>query len=99
MTTTIEPLGDRVAIRPIEGSEMKGHIYIPEAHKEKPVRGTIIAVGPGKVEGFDGEIIPMSLKVGDVVIYGKYSGTQIEHEDEELILIREVDVLARVPSV
>lgn len=97
MSTTIEPLGDRVAIKPIEGSEMKGHIYIPEAHKDKPIRGTVVAVGPG-LEDDGGYPVPMKLKVGDVVIYGKYSGTQIEHEDQELILIREVDVLARVPA-
>lgn len=93
-TTSIEPLGDRVVIRPIEGAAMKGTLYLPENARDKPVRGTVIGIGPGKDNG--DFIIPMTLKVGDVVIYGKYTGTEIEHEEEELILMREVDVLAKV---
>lgn len=92
--TTIEPLGDRVAIRPIEEQAMKGMIYLPENARDKPVRGVVIAAGPGR-EG-DDYTVPMKLKTGDVVIYGKYSGTVIEWEGSELILIREVDVLAKV---
>lgn len=91
---TIEPLGDRVAIRPDEEVEMKGMIYLPGNARDKPIRGTVIAVGPGKDDGES--VIPLTLKVGDAVIYGKYAGTEIEWEDKELILIREVDILARV---
>lgn len=93
-TSTIEPLGDRVAIRPDEEVEMKGMIYLPGNARDKPIQGTVIAVGSGRDDGE--AVIPLTLKVGDVVIYGKYAGTAIEWEDKELILIHEVDVLARV---
>src|SRR5438094_309537 len=89
------PLADRVAIRPIEETEtMKGGLYIPDTAKEKPIQGVIIAVGPGRRE--KGELVPMELKVGDRVIYGKYSGTQVELEGEEIILIKESDVIAKL---
>lgn len=89
------PLADRVAIRPMEETEsMKGGLYIPDTAKEKPIQGDIIAVGPGRVE--KGEKVPMELKVGDRVIYGKYSGTQVELEGEEIILIKEADVIAKL---
>lgn len=96
MKTIIEPLGDRIIIRPIEGPTMKGRIYLPAAHIEKPTRGEVIAVGPGKFEG-DTLVYEMKLKVGDVVIYGKYTGTAIDDEnDKEIIIIREGDVIAKV---
>ena len=89
------PLADRVAIRPIEETEqMKGGLYIPDTAKEKPIQGEIIAVGPGRRE--KGEVVPMELKVGDRVIYGKYSGTQVELDNEEIILIKEADVIAKL---
>ena len=89
------PLADRVAIRPMEETEtMKGGLYIPDTAKEKPIQGEIIAVGPGRRE--KGEVIPMELKVGDRVIYGKYSGTQVELDNEEIILIKEADVIAKL---
>src|SRR5260370_17641248 len=82
----VHPLADRVAIRPIEETEtMKGGLYIPDTAKEKPIQGEVIAVGPGRRE--KGEVVPMELKVGDRVVYGKYSGTQVELEGEEIILI------------
>jgi chaperonin GroES len=89
------PLADRVAIRPMEETEtMKGGLYIPDTAKEKPIQGEIIAVGPGRIE--KGEKVPMELRVGDRVIYGKYSGTQVELEGEEIILIKEADVIAKL---
>ena len=92
---TILPLADRVVIRPLEETEtMKGGLYIPDSAKEKPIQGEVTAVGPGRRE--KGELVPMELKAGDRVIYGKYSGTQVELEGEEYILIKESDVLAKL---
>ena len=89
------PLADRVAIRPSEEAEtMKGGLYIPDTAKEKPIQGDVIAVGPGRRE--KGEVVPMELKVGDRVVYGKYSGTQVELDGEEIILIKESDVIAKL---
>ena len=89
------PLADRVAIRPMEETDtMKGGLYIPDTAKEKPIQGDVIAVGPGRME--KGEKVPMELKVGDRVVYGKYSGTQVELEGEEIILIKEADVIAKL---
>jgi chaperonin GroES len=89
------PLADRVVIKPLEETEtMKGGLYIPDTAKEKPIQGEIIAVGPGRRE--KGELVPMELKAGDRVIYGKYSGTQVDLEGEEYILIKESDVLAKL---
>src|SRR3989454_6547980 len=76
------PLADRVAIRPLEETEeMKGGLYIPDTAKEKPIQGEVIAVGPGRME--KGQRVPMELKVGDRVVYGKYTGSQVELEEEE----------------
>jgi chaperonin GroES len=89
----IQPLADRVVIRPLEETEqMKGGLYIPDTAKEKPMQGEIIAVGPGRIE--KGERVPMDLKVGNRVLYGKYSGTEVKLDDEELLIIKESDVLA-----
>ena len=89
------PLGDRVAIRPLEETEqMRGGLYIPDTAKEKPIQGIVVAVGPGRIE--KGDRVPMELKVDDRVVYGKYSGTQVELEGEELILIKESDVIAKL---
>ena len=91
----IVPLADRVAIRPLEETEtMKGGLYIPDTAKEKPIQGDVIAVGTGRLE--KGERVPMDLKVGDRVVYGKYSGTQVDLEGEEIILIKESDVIAKL---
>src|SRR3989442_7007888 len=91
----VYPLDDRVGIRPMEETEtMKGGLYIPDPAKGKPIQGEIIAVGPGG--GEKGEPVPMELKAGDRVIYGKYSGTQVELEGEEIILIKESDVIAKL---
>src|SRR3989441_11798620 len=89
------PFADRVAFRPMEETaEMKGGLYIPDTAKEKPIQGDIIAVGPGRME--KGQRVPMELKVGDRVVYGKYTGSQVELEEEEIILIKESDVIAKL---
>jgi chaperonin GroES len=91
----VYPLADRVAIKPMEETEtMKGGLYIPDTAKEKPIQGEVIAVGPGRRE--KGEQVPMELKVGDRVVYGKYSGTQVELDGDEIILIKEADVIAKL---
>src|SRR5881394_1011042 len=88
------PLADRVAIRPLEDTEeMRGGLYIPDTAKEKPIQGEVIAVGPGRLE--KGQRVPMELKVGDRVVYGKYTGSQVELDEEEIILIKESDVIAK----
>ena len=94
-TTKIQPLEDRVVILPAEEAEsMRGGLYIPDTAKEKPTQGEVIAVGPGRME--KGARVPMELKSGDQVIYGKYSGTQVELDGEEIILIKEADVIAKL---
>jgi len=91
----VHPLADRVAIRPLEETEtMRGGLYIPDTAKEKPQQGEIIAVGPGRVE--KGDKVPMELKVGDRVLYGKYSGTEVRIDDEDVLIIKESDVLAKI---
>jgi len=89
----IKPLGDRVVIKPLEAKEQtKGGILIPDSAKEKPQEANVIAVGEGKRMD-DGKIAPLSLKVGDKILYGKYSGTEITLDGDEFIIIREEDVL------
>ena len=91
----ITPLSDRVAVKASEDTEqMRGGLYIPDTAKEKPQQGEIIAAGPGKYE--DGKLVPMSVKVGDKVLYGKYSGTEITLDNEQYLILRESDVLAIV---
>lgn len=89
----IHPLQDRVVIRPLEETEtMRGSLFIPDTAKEKPQQGEIAAVGPGRYE--KGARVPMEIKVGQRVLYGKYSGTEVTIEDEEYLIIKESDVLA-----
>jgi len=93
MAVKIKPLGDRVLIQPSKEEEVrKSGIIIPDTAKEKPVEGSVVAVGPGRVKD-DGNIQPMSVKVGDKVIYGKYAGTEIKYDDVEYLLLREDDIL------
>ena len=95
MATTLQPMADRVLVKPIEKEEMtKSGIYIPDTVKEKPQEGEVIAVGPGKMSE-DGKRIAMDIKVGDTVIYAKYGGTEIKVDDGELIILRESDILAK----
>ena len=91
----VQPLGDRVVIRAFdETEEMRGGLYIPDTAKEKPMQGKVVAVGPGRFE--KGELVPMELSVGQTVLYGKYSGTEVTVDDEEFLIIKESDVLAVV---
>lgn len=90
----LKPLGDRVIVKPMEAEEKtKGGIILPDTAKEKPIEGTIVAAGPGKVSD-DGKVIKMEVKVGDKVLYGKYSGTEVTVEGEEYLIMRESDVFA-----
>jgi chaperonin GroES len=91
----VAPLADRVVIKALEETEqMRGGLYIPDTAKEKPQQGEVIAVGPGRYE--DGKLVPMGVKVGDKVLYGKYSGTEVTIETEQYLILRESDVLAVV---
>ena len=92
---TISPLEDRVVIRPSdEGESMRGGLYIPDTAKEKPTQGDVIAVGPGRFE--KGARVPVDLKVGDTVIYGKYSGTPFTIDGKEVMILKASDVLAKL---
>ncbi len=89
----IQPLADRVVVLPLEGTEeMRGGLCIPDTAKEKPQQGKIVAVGPGRFE--KGERVEMELRVGQKVLYGKYSGTEITFDDEQYLIVKESDVLA-----
>ena len=91
--TDIQPLGDRVVVKAMEETEtMRGGLIIPDTAKEKPQQGKIVAVGPGRFE--KGDRVPMELKVGQTVLYGKYSGTEIKLNNQEVLIIKESDVLA-----
>ena len=92
----LKPLDDRVVVRPLEAEERTaGGIVLPDAAKEKPQRGTVTAVGPGRLLD-SGERVAVSVKVGDEVLFGKYGGSDIEVEGEELKILRESDILAKI---
>ena len=85
----VTPLADRVLVEPAKAEEKTaGGIYIPDTAKEKPAKGTVVAVGPGKVDE------PLTVKVGDSVLYGKYSGTEIDVDGSNLLIMRESDIYA-----
>jgi len=93
---SISPLADRVVIKPLEAeSKTAGGIFIPDNVKEKPQRGEIVAVGPGKVDD-KGNLIKLELKIGDKVLYGKYAGTEVNVDGKDLLILRESDVLAKI---
>ena len=95
MITKLQPLGDRVVVKPLPREEItKGGIVLPDTVKEKPQEGKVIAVGPGKMTD-DGKRIPLDVKAGDTVIYAKYGGTDYKEDGEELIILRESDILAK----
>lgn len=88
----LKPLADRVVVKPSEAEEKTaGGIILPDTAKEKPVEGTVIAVGPGKVAD-DGKVVKPEVKVGDRVLYGKYSGTEVTINGEEYLIMRESDI-------
>lgn len=96
MKIKVKPLQDRVLVQPVEADERtKSGIILPDSAKEKSQEGKVVAVGPGKT-GDDGKVIPVSVKVGDIVLYSKYGGTDIKHNGEEYLILREDDILAIV---
>jgi len=95
MAVKLQPLADRVVVKPIEAEEKtKAGIYLPDTAKEKPQEGEVVAVGPGRLSD-DGKRIAMDVKVGDIVVYAKYGGTEIKIDDEEYMILREGDILAK----
>jgi chaperonin GroES len=95
MAVNLTPLHDRVIVKRIEEKEtVRGGIIIPDTAKEKPQEGQVIAAGPGKRE--KGELVPLDVKPGDRVLFGKYSGTEIKIEDEDLLILREEEILAKL---
>ena len=90
----LKPLADRVIVKPGEPEETtKGGIILPDTAKEKPIEGTIVAAGPGRTSD-DGKVIKLEVKVGDKVLYGKYSGTEVKVEGEDYLIMRESDIFA-----
>jgi chaperonin GroES len=95
MAVKIQPLGDRVVVKPLEKEgKTKGGIFLPDTAKEKPQEGKVLAVGPGKMTD-EGKRLPMDVAVGDIVIFAKYGGSEIKEDDQELIILRESDILAK----
>jgi len=95
MAVKLQPLADRVIVKPIEKEEVtRGGIVLPDTAKEKPQEGKVLAVGPGRLSE-DGKRLAMDIAVGDVVVYAKYGGTEIKIDGEELVILRESDILAK----
>ena len=95
MVAKLKPLGDRVLVKPITEEEVtKGGIILPDTAKEKPQRGEIIAVGPGRLDE-QGKRVAMEVKKGDKVLYAKYAGTEVKIDDDEYLILRESDILAK----
>lgn len=93
MAIKLKPLADRVVVAPMEKETMKGGIIIPDTAKEKPQQGKIIAVGPGQISD-SGERVAPEVKKGDIVLYGKYAGTEVNVDGNDYLILRESDVLA-----
>jgi chaperonin GroES len=92
----VKPLSDRVVIQPLEAEEKtSGGIYLPDTAKEKPQMGKIVAAGPGKTTD-TGQLVKLEVKVGDTVLYGKYSGTDVTLDGKDYLIVRESDILAIV---
>lgn len=90
----LQPLGNRVVVEPVEAEEVTSSgLYIPDTAKEKQQKGIVVGVGKGKYDN-DGKLIPMEVKAGDQVLYGKYSGTEVKVGDKELLILSEDDILA-----
>ena len=89
----IRPIGDRILVEPIEEDLNKvGSLYVPDTAKERPQRGKVVAVGEGRLDGKD--LVPMRVKVGDKVLFGKYAGTELKYDDKEYLILSEHDMLA-----
>jgi len=96
MSLSLKPLGDRVVVKPIEQDDVTaGGIMLPDTAKEKPQKGTVLAAGPGN-RNDAGERVELDVKVGDVVMYAKYAGTEIKLDGEKILILRESDLLAIV---
>src|SRR6516225_5244228 len=96
---SVTPLHDRVIVKPAPAEEKTaGGIIIPDTAKEKPQRGTIVAVGPGKYAEQTGNLIPVKQQVGDVVLYGKYAGTEVSVDGEDYLIMRASDILMKAPQ-
>ncbi|MEE9520813.1 MAG: co-chaperone GroES [Dehalococcoidales bacterium] len=95
MAIKLQPLADRVVVRPIEREDVtKGGIVLPDTVKEKPQEGEVVAVGKGRLSE-DGKRMPIDVKVGDIVVYAKYGGVEYKVEDEDLVILHETDILAK----
>jgi len=95
MAIDLQPMADRLVVRPIEREEKtKGGIFLPDTAKEKPQEGEVLAVGPGRLND-DGNRVAMDVKAGDIVVYSKYGGTEIKVDEEDLVILRESDILAK----
>ncbi len=96
MTRTLEPLGDGVLIKPTEKEEVTASgLVLPDTAREKPQEGEVITVGPGRLDD-DGNRVAMEVKKGDMVMYRKYSGTELKEDDEDYLIVRESDIVARI---
>ncbi len=92
--TKIQPLADRVVVQALEeGEQMRGGLYIPDTAKEKPMQGEVVAIGPGKLSD-EGTRVALDVELGQKVLYGKYSGTEVTVDGEEFLILRESDILA-----
>ena len=98
MAIDLQPMADRLVVRPIEREDMtKGGIFLPDTAKEKPQEGEVLAVGPGRLTD-EGKRLAMDVSAGDIVIYAKYGGTEIKIDEEDLVILRESDILAKKPK-
>ena len=98
MAIKLQPMAGRLVVKPIEKEEVtKGGIVLPDTAKEKPQEGKVLAVGPGRLSD-NGKRLVMDVSVGDIVLYAKYGGTEIKIDDEELVILRESDILAKKPK-
>jgi len=98
MDMKFKPLRDRVFVRySSEDEKTSGGLFIPDTAKEKPQRGTVVAVGPGRITD-DGKLQPVEVKVGDTILFEKYSGSKISIDEEEFLIIREEDILGKIES-
>ena len=93
----LKPLEDRIVVKPNEGEETTSSgLVIPDTAKEKPQRGNVLEVGPGRYE--DGKLVPLDVKKGDEIIFSKYGGTEVKVDGEDLLILRESDILAKVAT-
>lgn len=98
MARTFTPMGDRILIQPLERDDVTtGGIFLPDTAKEKPQEGEVKAVGPGRVAE-DGKRVPLELKVGEVVLYSKYAGTEVKDDGVDYLILSERDILAKISS-